>query len=275
MTNTTKEYWDVDGVSLNTYAWNIATLSGRLSVPPLRGADIVVPHRAGQVWRPRVADARTVTLGMWVRGSDANGLVPRHWRGRFNDNWEALQRLLFQPSRQVTLTRRRISTSGTVRVDAAKAQVQGGIAPEMQGPGVAAFTVDFLLADPYFYSAAQSVPSRGLGLYPLTVAGDVPSPHHTVRFAPTSGFLSNPVLRIKSGSTVLSTLTYEGALTLTDSIMVSFPDFLVYADGIASARYFKASQRDWLVLDPSANSYEFSADSGDGTVVFTYVPAWL
>ena len=37
MTATTDETWTADGVLLNTYAWNIRTLSERSGLPPTRG----------------------------------------------------------------------------------------------------------------------------------------------------------------------------------------------------------------------------------------------
>ncbi len=66
MTLTTDEYWEVDGVALSTYAWNVASWGGgRRGVPPLRGGDDLVPFRAGEVWLPKMAGSRVITLGMW------------------------------------------------------------------------------------------------------------------------------------------------------------------------------------------------------------------
>lgn len=77
MTNTSLIPITVDGVRLDTLAWNIETLDGRLSVPGLRGEDPIVPGLDGVVYVPnKSADAGSMTLTMWVRGSDADGLVP-------------------------------------------------------------------------------------------------------------------------------------------------------------------------------------------------------
>lgn len=77
MTNTSTIPMTVDGVRLDTLAWNIETLNGRLSIPGVRGADPIVPGMDGAVFVPNKSfDEGRITLQMWVRGSDANGGIP-------------------------------------------------------------------------------------------------------------------------------------------------------------------------------------------------------
>jgi len=67
----------VDGVRLDTLAWNIETLNGRLSVPGIRGEDPVVPGDDGAIFVPnKNFESGKMTLQMWVRGSTVDGLVP-------------------------------------------------------------------------------------------------------------------------------------------------------------------------------------------------------
>jgi hypothetical protein len=77
MTNTSLMPMTVDGVRLDTLAWNIETLNGRLAIPGVRGEDPVIPGDDGAVFVPNKSyDTGRMTLSMWVRGSDVNGLVP-------------------------------------------------------------------------------------------------------------------------------------------------------------------------------------------------------
>jgi hypothetical protein len=77
MTNTSTIPITVDGVRLDTLAWNIETLGGRLSVPGTRGEDPEVPGMDGAVFVPnKNFESGRMTLQMWVRGSDENGLIP-------------------------------------------------------------------------------------------------------------------------------------------------------------------------------------------------------
>lgn len=152
MVNTTSDYWSVDGVSLHTLAWNISTLAGRMAPPPLRGTDIVIPYAIGERWVEKIPGSRIMPLAMWIKGSDENGGVPegRTARMQFDDNWRALQNLLWTPGRQFNLTKR-FYVDGVLRVATAKAEFASGMEPTMIGRNGAKFVVNLKLADPYFY----------------------------------------------------------------------------------------------------------------------------
>jgi hypothetical protein len=77
MTTTSQIPITVDGVRLDTLAWNIETLNGRLAIPSVRGSDPIVPGDDGSVFIPnKNYDTGKLTLSMWVRGSDIDGLIP-------------------------------------------------------------------------------------------------------------------------------------------------------------------------------------------------------
>lgn len=160
MVNTTEAYWDVDGVSLNTYARNIRTLGGdRVAPPPQRGDNPQVAFRPGRRFEPQIPDERVITLGMWVLPHDEDGdPQPGNQRGAFNENWRTLTDLLYRPWRLFDLTKRWFDDrAGTLHAATAKATYAGGLSPdEMMGPHAARFTVDLLLADPYFYTVEKS-----------------------------------------------------------------------------------------------------------------------
>jgi hypothetical protein len=77
MTTTSAIPVTVDGVRLDTYAYNIETLAGRLSFPSTRGESPIVPGDDGTIFVPNQNfDEGNMTLSMWVKGSDVNGAVP-------------------------------------------------------------------------------------------------------------------------------------------------------------------------------------------------------
>lgn len=87
----------VDGVSLNTLAFNVETLDGRLQFPSVRGANPEVPGMDGAIFVPNKDwDDKTITLKMWVRGAKTNGDLPVNNRNRlsqFRSNLKTLSQL--------------------------------------------------------------------------------------------------------------------------------------------------------------------------------------
>jgi hypothetical protein len=63
----------VEGVRLDTLAFNIETFSGRIAMSGKRGENIVIPGRHGKLWRPKRLDSTPYTLKMWVRGCNEDG----------------------------------------------------------------------------------------------------------------------------------------------------------------------------------------------------------
>jgi hypothetical protein len=77
MTTTSAIPVTVDGVRLDTYAWNIETLDGRLTFPGTRGDSPTVPGDDGSIFVPNQNfDEGVMTLSMWVKGSDVDGAIP-------------------------------------------------------------------------------------------------------------------------------------------------------------------------------------------------------
>lgn len=161
MTNSTEYFWSIDGVSLQTYAFNISTWGGDAqSPPPLRGNDTTVPYVVGDQYHRKVPGARTVSFGMWVIGANEDGSLPVGGSSRrlFEENWRALRKLMWNPNRQVKLTKRfRDWETGEVVEATALAEFAGGLTPTMNGSQRAVFTVQFKLADPFFYGEAQTI----------------------------------------------------------------------------------------------------------------------
>jgi hypothetical protein len=71
------EQLTVNGVDLGSYAYMTTDVSGLLTVPALRGEDVVVPGRHGRIrTEGKRFDANEIVLPMWVVGSRPDGLIP-------------------------------------------------------------------------------------------------------------------------------------------------------------------------------------------------------
>lgn len=303
MTNTTDTYWDVDGVSLQTYAQNIITLGGDRAAPTrLRGDDALVPYVPGTRWLPKVPDARTITLGMWVSGANSDGTAPTDasLRMKYDQNWRALVKLLWQPNRQFTLTKRfwvpeadlvaaGVSVSGLpvqggyrLYTASALASYGGGLNPSMSGPARAAFTVDLLLSDPFFYSAPISInfSTATGGSNPgltrtTTVLGDYRTTAIEMDF---TGPLTSP--RFTNSSEPQSLYTqYSNVVAAAESAALfvqkfAATHFLTGSTYRASGYVTHAGDRFWLYLDPGSTTLVLSTQAGTGTAVLKYQPRW-
>lgn len=277
MGNTTTTYWDVDGVSLQTFAWNIRTLGGtRGGVPSFRGENRETAFRRGAEWRPKVPGQRTLSLAMWVQGSDANGNPPsgRSEKAQYTENLRALQALFWQDeARQVTLTKRWLDTTDVVRSASALVEIGGTMDPDMAGPLFSAVMVDLLMADPFFYGA-ETTATLAVGT-PQTVTPGGNAMTHRVNLE-FNGALTNPVLTnttpnpdvwVKAGTTVAA----GGKVTL-DCDMYTAVRASDSANLIGAITHSGA--RHWMPLAKGANSLTLTADAGSGTCSVKYRPAF-
>jgi hypothetical protein len=271
VTNTTEEYWDVDGTSLHTYAWNIETLGGRLNVPLLRGEDITVPYNPGEVWRQKMPGSRVLSLAMWVKDSDEAGTEPTlaaDHRVVFNENWDTLVRLFFSRTRQLVLTRRQEFDAGYL-VSTAHAELASDMSVAMIGRMAGTFVVDLKLADPYFYADPTTTPiAAGAGPVAINNPGHDGVVKMNVRF---NGPLDNPVL-VNTATDPDVSVSYVGSIALGDYVDLDTGFFQANdqdAANVIAAVEHDGSRR-WMELVRGLNSLELTADSGAGSVDLTF-----
>lgn len=273
------ETWFVDNVALNTLAYNIQTWGGsRQSPPSFRGSDYAVPYRPGAVFVPKTPDSRVITLAMWVQGLDptteflvnsgvmSGGTNPTTGsaitpslsdiaganRKRFLRNWNTLRSLLWTPNRQIALKKIFYDyTSDSMVTATALAQFADGIEPEMHGRQHAAFTVDLLLSDPYFYSAPITVASS-----PVVGLGTAPS--HNMTFTLAAG-----------ATMVNTTLGISAQNTDTASVTLDCYNFTTTGGTGGGLGKLKITGRGpWMQIAPGSNTFT-------GIVSTVYKPAWL
>jgi hypothetical protein len=154
----------VDGVRLDTLAYSIETLDGRLNVAGVRGDNPVVPGQDGSIFVPNksFSDGHMV-LKMWVKGSDVDGAIPggSSAMAEFRKNLELLTRL-FSGRHDKLLDIRQTWPSGVIQylaevvqpydMSATAVNPKAGFAVELNLPGV--FGQDVTTTD---YSSAAAL----------------------------------------------------------------------------------------------------------------------
>lgn len=276
-------FWDVDGTSLQTYAYNIETWGstgagggGRETPPPPRGANIVVLGRPGQQYQPKVPDSRVITISMWVIGANPDGTAPvdGDLRAAFEYNFKMLRNLLMRPYKQFQLTKRFREYGSTEVVTAtALAEFSTGLDVQMTGELRGIFTVDLLLADPYFYEPAINTPQLStLGSTALDLTGDARSFKVTANF---TGPIVNPKLSITGPE-------YTCWAQLTDNIntgevasLDSYNKRAIHGSKVVSTNVTHAGSSLWLFIEPGINTFILSALSGTGSATVSYQKAHL
>jgi len=298
MADSTETFWSVDGVSLQTMAWNITSLGGdRMAPPKVRGDDVVIPYQPGATFQPKVPDVRTISLGMWVIGADENGLIPQNENARrtFDRNWQKLRKLLWRYRQEFTLGKRfwvpsadlvsagaqsqAIRTEGgwSLIYAETKAYFVDGLAPQMAGPARASFTVDLRLCDPYFYSAPISKSfTVASPTQSLSVLGDDRTHNISISFG---GPLTNPRMTATNYSGT-PYFEYGAALVSGAVAEADVKNFKIQKtqSGVVSpvSGYAKNSgSKFWFYLDPGSANLHLSVTSGTGSANLSYRPAWL
>lgn len=275
------EFWYWNGMPLQTSYYNIATFGGsRFGLPTNRGQDYQVPYRAGQLWRAKYPDERTVTLNMWTDSQmSANQAYPAaDPRRAFNDNWQQLRAAFFtrgaQGGLQGQLQRNWYWTQGgspTMVTSTAMAEIAGSMDPTMNGRTSAAFSVDLLLSDPYFYGAqrTQAVTTAGAT---ITANGEG---------VVGEGFPSAVnafTISLSAAATVANT-TAGTSFTLSGSGVASYPvlvDILHYTAVDAAGNNVvggvtHSGSRMWACLVSGANVITVSA----GTATWKWCDAYV
>lgn len=272
------ETWYWNGLALSQPYWNLTTFGGsRSGIPTMRGQDVQVAYRAGQAWRAKYPDERTVSLTMWLDGSGSQyGWPASDAHLAFNNNWQQLRQSFFARnaggSAQGQLQRNWwLTQQGSVKMvtSTAMAEIAGSMDLTMNGRTGAAFTIDLLLADPYFYGAQQSVPCSGSSTV-LTGLGEG---------VVGEGFASAVSTFTVQCSAPCTVTNATAGISFTIASGASFPvtvdvlrGTIVDNAGVSQAgRFSHAGSRLWAAVLPAANTIQVSA----GTATFTWTDAYI
>lgn len=280
MVNTTDEYWTYGGVSLHQPQWNVKTFGGsRWNLPPVRGSNTTVLRQAGQVYRPKVLDQRTIVLKMWVAAIDATTGVPAaNPRLAFNDHLKTLRDLFVNLGSQEELVRRwwlTVEDTPTLVSATALAELVGMSDLAMQGRSAAEFDVELLLADPFFYG---SVLTTELELdTPVTVnnPGDNLARSKTFSIV-LHGPLTNPVVTNSTASPDIW-VSYTGSIADGDFVTIDVDAFVAITDADLNVtdKIHHSGSPFLMSLRRGDNTLELTADSGAGTAVVSFSPGYV
>jgi len=282
-----EEMWAIDGLPLSTWAYNIESIGGRIGIPALAGDNYQVPFRPGEIWRSKMPAARTLSLGMWVRSSDANGVTPKTATGRraqFNENIRILKQLLYNRDRLLTLTKNVRYLNG---VQAYTAQVEciSTLEPSMSGANFGKMVVDLKMTDPYWTTGPMTV-TLNTGLAGATVnnPGDDSTTRMTIQVVPQ--------LIGGGGTTTISNITFTPELkfsvpTPSPGIpwTVDVPNFFLARGGDFTTNWQTSLNRSgpspfWMELKRGNNTITVNSRYGDGgfnsiQLIFTFYPLYL
>lgn len=277
-----QEYWDVQWVdgnwyNLHKYAYHVESIYGaRTNVPPLRGSNVAVYGRAGQLHQPKIADQRTITLQGWVSNTDPDNVLygPDCEQG-LNTNWRMIRRLLWRDNgAEFSLRRRWYDESGTLISAVAQAEYSGGLDLSEHVIEAGKWTCDLNLSDPYFYGEEETVELVKDVPQIVTNDGDVPATDITLDF---HGILSNP--KVTNSTPEPDVWVQVGSsIAAADSVLLDVRTFSATRDSDGAnliGAITRSGARPWMVLSPGVNTVELTATSGTGTVTMTYAPAYL
>lgn len=280
MSNSSDEFWEINGVSLNQYCWAIKTIGGsRLAVPKLRGDNTLFPLRDGRAFRPKNADSRVITLAMWVAGIDptTNQPAATNQDVQFNDNWRTLQKLFWSPNEQLVLTRRwwENKSSPVLKTATALCELAGTMDPTMTGRTRADFAVDLLLSDPYFYGSEVSVNLNPNVPVVINNPGDITA-NSTIKLE-FYGELVSPTL---TNSSIDPTVSMQlNTAVVSDEVLVDVGKFSVintFNNNSLVGSISHSGSRYWMALKPGNNTVKLtSLGNSTGHVTLKYKPAYL
>lgn len=283
MTNSTDEYFAVDGQSLQTYAYNITTWGGSREEPPaLRGSNFTIPGAAGQRFAPKVVDSRVITLSMWVQGSLPDGSAPTDGSARreFEFNYKKLRKLLYTPRRELTLTKRfHDYETGALVTAVGHGQYSGGLNLTMTGRARGVFTVDLYMVDPFFYGDKVTLPSFTTVTQQRTfeVVGD----ERTVAIdVSIKGARVNPRLTVTNPEGT-NWVKYNYSLGSSDSATLGVQGFESKTKPGTGTEFTSAGlvthggDTNWLAFAQGTNTLKLDSTSGSGEIIVSYKPVWF
>lgn len=280
MSNSTQEYWDIDGTSLNQFCWNITTIGGsRFALPPKRGDNQKVPNKHGRAFRPKKADSRIITLQMWAIGISPDDEYVTDQQLQFNDNWQALRTLLFNLDEQMTLTRRwRLSIGGipTLVEASAECELASTLDLAMTGRTRGTFQVDLLLPDPFFYGDEITASLDVGDTIEIYNPGDVAAYEKMdIRF---TGELWTPRLinTTKDPEVWVRANTLVQPSTYVDVDVTNFSAFKSYDSSNITGAIQHSGSKPYFALWPGTNEVTLeSSGISTGSATINFRPAYL
>lgn len=216
----------------------------------------MVPYRRGEIFIPKIADSRQITLGLWVSGRKEDGTISPSVpvEATWQKNYDKLRSLVWREDRMVVLTKR-FWRGGEVVSASAEAEFVRGLEPYMETVALGRMTLTFNLPDPFFYGELKTVTLED-DTEVVEVEGDV-STNHIELDLEDDGSLLNA--------------SFEPNLTIASDVAatINVRDRMVSGQSV-NAQVTYSGSNSLFLLKPGANNL-----TADGKVVVRYRPAYF
>jgi hypothetical protein len=186
------------------------------------------------------------------------------------NNWRALRKLLWNPRKQISLTRRWYDANGVLQTATALAEFRGGLEPDVEAGGHRMkFTVDLFLADPFFYGA-EITETLTRTTQTKTIVGDWSSVKARIELAGSQGPTTLTVNGENAHGVTYGTTVAGGATAILDI------ENFTAKDGVngKTGNVTHSGHKFWFEPEPGSQSISVSG-TGTGTVKYIYQPAWF
>ena len=220
---------------------------------------------------PKQVDAFTLSLAMWVIGSNEDGSIPPGAIEKFWKNWRHLRSLLWRPNSEFEMTKRFYDDDGILRSPTAMVEYYSGLDPTMTGQARAGFVVDFRLADPFFYEPQQSK-ALVAGHQTVRNDGDAPTQHVIIRAQGSRGAFT-----VYNHTTNIG-VSFNDSIGSGQTVNLDVKAYTAKNQNglnmISSVTHSGAAA--WMELAAGDNDIELiPTGGGTGTVTLIHQNAWL
>lgn len=184
------EMLEIDGFNCRTEAYNASTRTGRYSMPPLRGDNLVLPGRSGSVpVLGRPFDEGVGALAVWVTGRNPDGTFPASMsamRTQFETNMAKFQRLFTRAHKLSTI--RSGQPDGSIR--RALVQWVEWDEPEVTAGGTRAeWAIGYTIPNVFWEDDTATTQSS-------TANSSLPKPFDLTSFANMTGVIEDAVIDV-------------------------------------------------------------------------------
>jgi len=268
----TGQRWEFNGISLHTKAWSVIEVPEGIGTPGLRGTNIQIPFKNGKKFIKKRYSERNVMMAMWVRGLDSiTGAIPegKSEKELLYENIDYLSSV-FGKKGQHSL--RRILPDGTVRE--AKAEVYRSAIFVKKPAGHAKFSVEFQLADPFFYGVDLASETKAIGSvnyeWNHTNVGTAPVTSVVITLR---GPLESPKLECINNGIWLQ---YQGSIETDEIVVIDTGNFTCKKEGLNMIAALKhGGDAYWFILESGVNQMKLTGNTTGGTIKLEYFPAYF
>lgn len=252
--------WNYNGINLSSTDWKVQAVLDGLGHPGFRGEDLQIPFENGRRPIKKRYNSRIMVFSMFVTGKTMEDLEA---------NIDTLSALFGKKGQRIL---RRTLSNGDIRE--AKAEVYSPVNFPSEIPNYSKFSVEFELADPFFYSTDLRSQSKTIS------STDYSWIHNNPGTAPVTaavitleGPLDSPKLENLNNNIWLK---YQGAIEDGETVIIDTKDFTCEKDGenyISSIKH--GGDAYWLTLEPGSNSLELTTQVAGGSIEIEYYPAYF